>query len=335
MGFAIANSFAIGCVVAACLVTRLAPAAPSDAERRQAQSLFDRARQLLESGAAAEACPLLAESQRLDPGGGTLLNLAVCHEQAGRLATAYSEYQEALSLSIREGRKDREAIAKQRIAALEPRLPRVQVELEAAPEGVRFELDGAPLTLLARTTPTAVDPGRHELAVSAPGHRSHTQAFDAVEGEIARLRVARLEPEPVAAAPTRPQESAPPPPPVRDAASSDLRLSTASWVLGGAGVVALGASALTGVLALRANSDANDAAARACDSARGFCSDPELAQRARDDSERAQTLAWVSTGTLVAGLGALAAAYLLPRERVALELAAAPDCVRVGLSAGF
>jgi hypothetical protein len=335
MGSAIANSFAIRCLAAACLVANVAAAAPSDAERRQAQSLFDRARQLLESGAAAEACPLFAESQRLDPGGGTLINLAVCHEKEGRLATAYSEYQEALSLSIREGRKDREGIAKQRIAALEPRLPRVQVELEAAPQAVRFELDGAPLTLLSQTTPTAVDPGEHELTVRAPGHRPHRQSFLASEGEISRLRVPKLEPEPAAAAPDPPRRAEPTPSPVRDAPPSETRLSTASWVIGGAGVAALGASALTGVLALRADSDADDAASRACDPARGFCSDPELAQRARDDSDRARTLAWVSTGTLIAGLGALGVAYLLPRERVELELGAAPDGLRLGLAGRF
>src|SRR5215468_9365477 len=113
-------------------------------EQQLAQALFDEARQLMEQKRFSEACPKLAESQRLDPGGGTLLNLAVCHEKEGRLATAQTEYGEALSVAVKDARKDREAIARERLAALEGKIPRVVVVVPPAAdvEGLEVKLDG-------------------------------------------------------------------------------------------------------------------------------------------------------------------------------------------------
>src|SRR5438477_7999701 len=100
-------------------------------EQQLAQALFDDARRLMEKKRYAEACPKLAESQRLDPGGGTLLNLALCYERLGPIATAWAMYNEALSAAIADRRSEREAFARARIAELAPRLPRLRIELDA------------------------------------------------------------------------------------------------------------------------------------------------------------------------------------------------------------
>src|SRR5688572_23278938 len=132
-------------IAVACGGMLASPAALADhnTDRQLAQSLFDQARTLLEKRDYAHACPMFAESQRLDPGGGTLLNLALCHEAEGKLASAHLELGEALSQADREGRADRAAIAKEHLAAVAPRVPKLTLlPPKSPPPGLVIELDG-------------------------------------------------------------------------------------------------------------------------------------------------------------------------------------------------
>jgi hypothetical protein len=275
---------------------------PLESKARQAQALFDRGRDLMATGDVEQACPLLAESQRLDPGGGTLLNLAVCHEKQGRLATAWSEYHDALSASLRDDRKDRQALANERIRALDGRLPHLVVELPADwPADAAVLVDGAELSKLAASTPLPIDPGPHEVTAAAPGRTTWSTRLAAVaEGESVRIQVPPLvlvpQAPPLASSPVL---WAPPTP--------SARLSTGSYVAGGVALAAWAAMGITGGLALGAQSSAD----KVCNTSRDFCSDPS----GPGDASRAVSLAWVSTISLGVALAATAAAVLWPRAR--------------------
>ena len=132
-----------------------------------AQALFEEAVALMEEQRFEEACPKLAESQRLDPGGGTVLNLASCLERLGQLASAYAMYSDALSAAIRDGRKERESIARERLATLPPQLARLEVRLATSDlrDEIEVELDGVRLAPSAWRTALPIDPGTHAIEI--------------------------------------------------------------------------------------------------------------------------------------------------------------------------
>lgn len=162
-----------------------------------AQSLFEDGRRLLEKGDVAAACAKLAESHRLDPAGGTLLNLALCHEREGKVGTAYVELVSALAQAQRDGRDDRAAIAREHLAAIEHDLPRLVVSVPHAPAGAEITLDGTALREAAWGSAMAVDPGPHAVRARAPGHRELRVDVTSRRGETRTVELA-LERDPTA-----------------------------------------------------------------------------------------------------------------------------------------
>src|SRR3954465_9465866 len=71
----------------------------SGGNRAAAEALFNQGRDLMTAGKFVEACPKFEASQQLDPGLGTMLNLAECYEKTGRTASAWAEYREAIPLA--------------------------------------------------------------------------------------------------------------------------------------------------------------------------------------------------------------------------------------------
>ena len=85
-----------------CGLVATATAQPTEAVKR-ADALFQEGRRLLDAGDATAACPKFEESQRLDPGLGTLLNLADCYERTSRLALALAPFRRAEGQARRLG----------------------------------------------------------------------------------------------------------------------------------------------------------------------------------------------------------------------------------------
>ena len=280
-----------------------------DIDAAAAQALFDEAKRLVAAGNFAAACPKFEQSQRLDPAGGTLMHLASCHESEGKTATAWSEYNDALSWARRDGRADREAYAKARLDLIERGLLKLTIVVPEAARvaGLTVKRDGRPLGEAEWGTAVPVDPGEHLVEAAAPDHVEWT-TFARVDARVGSVAITvpplaaagratwraslGLPPAPIAAPPTIATPASPP-------ADPGVVRRTAGVALGIGGLVGLGVGVAFDVHAHAKASD-RDAAARRGDAA----ATASLNQQAHT----AQTTAFVVGGV---GLGALAAGALL------------------------
>jgi hypothetical protein len=296
----------------------------------RADALYREGTALLEQGRVGEACAKLAESHAIDPATGTLLALARCHERAGKVASAWSAYQDAEARARRAGQADREAAAREQARLLLPRLPRLTVVVDASVAALPgFEVVRDEVTLGAAVLGTAVpvDPGEHQVEVRAPGRVAARRSVRLAEGESQTLTFDALEPAPVDAPPG--PAPAPSRPPVEAAEGGLSGLQVAGLVLGGAGLATLGVGAAFGLVASSENDDSIERCAPFEDGDGGTEAEYAACTSSRADAGSA---ADVSTALFVAG-GVVAAVGLTllvvggddaPADAARLELRVAP-----------
>lgn len=163
---------------------RFAPTAPNITqakellEEMEVCAIFVEGRRLMGAGRPADACEKFAAAFDRDPDAvGTLLNLGLCNEQSGKLATAAGWFRRAQQKATEHHVPDAVTEAKAHLAAIEARVPRVDIKVSVV--GADVKLDGRPIKVLDKVE---VDPGRHLLEVGAPGYRPKTEMFTVGSG---------------------------------------------------------------------------------------------------------------------------------------------------------
>jgi hypothetical protein len=231
---------------------RHAGAEPADVA--VAESLFREGKERMAAKDYPRACPKLADSFRLDPATGTLLALAMCHERAGKLATAWAEYADAASRSKREARADREKAAREKVTALEPRLSSLTISVARGVTemaGLEITRNGVPVGSGTLGTAVPVDGGTYTIGASAPGKKTWSaQVTIGQSGERHTMNVPGLEDAPPAAA-TAPVAAKSPAPPAKPAVvppvtTSEARSAPPEADKGGSGYGALAAATIVG-----------------------------------------------------------------------------------------
>jgi hypothetical protein len=263
-------------------------------EAALAEALFRDGKALFAAGQYAQACPKFAESERIDPQVGTLMNLALCHEKQGRTASAWAEYSRAATLSLRGGQTAREQVARASAAALEPKLSHVVLVADSTAP-TKVTLDGETIGSAVFGTAIPIDPGTHLVVASADGRVPFQQSFDIVDGGASQtIHIPEL---------TEIAKVAAPPPPAAEATSASLP-RTVGWTLVGSGAAAVVVGSVFGVVAFKEKS-----------AAEGQCGAAACTASGLSDVSTMKTSEVVSTMAIGAGIVAAAAGvFLVPRR---------------------
>jgi hypothetical protein len=298
--------FAAGISLTVACIAHSSVAHADNANAAAAEALFTEGRRLVNEGDFANACPKFAESERLDPSVATLLNLGACYEKAGRTASAWATFREAVSAAQAAKRDDYLQIAQKRAMALEPTLSRVIIsQHDASATGVEIKRDGVAVSQAELGVPIPVDPGQHVIEASAPAKKPWQATLTVAAGAPpATVEIPPLEDAP--AAPSPPVLATPPPPadtqssqvvtPPRDEGAGNTQ-RLIGIVTGAVGVVGLGIGT---AFVLSAHSDYNDSLSN-CTTNKNVCN-------ASGVSERNSALTSGNIATVAYSIGAAAVA---------------------------
>lgn len=324
----------------------LAHAQAGAQERAVARGLFDQARELMQQGKYTEACPKLEESQRLDPGMGTQFNLGDCYEHVGRAASAWAQFLDVASAARAAGQNDREAVARERAKAIEPKVSKLLITVPEGSrvDGLELKVDGMKLGQGMWGAPLPMDAGEHKVEASAPGKKPWlTKATVPPEGKSIAVTVPVLESGATsaaaapAAAPAPSASSTPAAPliqPANPSADTGQAPDKSSWstqktvaaVVAGAGVVGLGVS---GLIVMSAKSKYDDSSAYCSGN---YCQPDGLSLR--DDARSKGTIATIVGGIGLAAIGTGAVLFFTSPKSTSgkSEASSAP---KVGIGPGW
>lgn len=284
-------------------------------------------------GSFEHACPKLEESQRLDPSPGTLLNLAICEEEVGRLATAWAKYRELVDTTSTND--PRRAVAIERLGELEPRLPRLHIENIDTRVARTVLLDGVELRAASLGMDIPVNPGTHVVVLMEGRKRVDEKTVETTRGETSHVAFKRPEvPEalvvthaPRTASTAGPSIARSTSPPATGSRSNSRGavLRRGAYVAGALGGVSLAAA---GVLTLLSFGE-RDTVDAYCTG--GVCED----ERGFQAAARQDQFLRLADAALVTGIIGLATGGILfwQSTRVRVDVSAGPELAALSLRA--
>ncbi|HEU0036626.1 MAG TPA: tetratricopeptide repeat protein [Kofleriaceae bacterium] len=157
------------------------PLARADSNQEQADKLFVEGRDLLKQGNAKAACEKFEAAHKLDAAApGLMLNLGICYEKQGKVATSLRWLRQAVQASLAAKLPDYAKDANDRITELEKKVARITFDVSAAPADTQVTIDSNRIENLSQ--PVEVDGGSHTIEAAAASQPPFTQTVDVANG---------------------------------------------------------------------------------------------------------------------------------------------------------
>jgi hypothetical protein len=143
--------------------------AVADDDPAKADAIFEEAQQLKAQGNTAEACKKYDEALVYNRNAvGTLLNVGLCNEDAGKYATAVKYYTQARDLAREHNLLEHRHAAENKLTLITPLVARLAIAFAENAENMKLMIDEE-IIPVDKSEDIVVDPGRHHVVVTAPG----------------------------------------------------------------------------------------------------------------------------------------------------------------------
>jgi hypothetical protein len=196
----------------------------SDGQRAAARDLFKQGDELQRAGHFAEALDKFQRAEQVFAAPTNELRIAECEGALGQLVESGEAYRQVVRTALPPGSPPafQAAVdqAKAEFDQVDPRIPRLVVQVQPVVPNVRLQIDGQAVPAALLGQPMPLDPGPHKASAGAPGYLGAEQSLLLKERETRVIQLV-LKPAP-----------SPPPPPA----------PAATWVAPSGGSPATGPS---------------------------------------------------------------------------------------------